>query len=54
MENNLVLIATENDDRLTWTHKETDLSKPGNRKWLVSHIRWAAGKGRVVQITPIR
>ena len=33
--------------------RQTDLSKPGNRKWLVSHIRWAAENSKQVTIRPV-
>lgn len=32
--------------------RDIDLEKPGNRKWLMSHIRWAADHDRVVSIAP--
>lgn len=32
--------------------KQADLAKPGNRKWLVSHILWAARNGQQVTIRP--
>lgn len=34
------------------SNKETDLDLPGNRRWLVSHIRWAARFGHQVVVTP--
>lgn len=35
------------------THKETDLDLPGNRRWLMSHIRWAAKFGAEITIRPL-
>lgn len=35
------------------SQRETDLSKPGNVKWLVSHIKWAAKHSQTVVIRPI-
>lgn len=32
--------------------KDTDLDLPGNRHWLMSHIRWAAKFGYEVTIRP--
>lgn len=32
--------------------KVTDLSKPGNRKWLMSHIRWAVEHRHSIVIQP--
>lgn len=32
--------------------RQTDLAKPGNRKWLMSHIRWAVANGQQVTIRP--
>lgn len=29
-----------------------DLSKRGNQKWLVSHLKWAASNNYAVTITP--
>ena len=34
------------------TPKDTDLTLPGNRRWLMSHIRWAAKFGYQVTVTP--
>jgi len=33
--------------------KETDLSKPGNCRWLVSHLKWAVKHNQTVTIAPI-
>ena len=33
--------------------KETELAKPGNIKWLSSHIKWAARQQKAVTIRPI-
>ncbi len=33
--------------------KETDLSKPGNVKWLSSHIKWAIENRHSVNILPL-
>jgi hypothetical protein len=32
--------------------RDTDLSKPGNMKWLKSHIKWAARNNKSVTISP--
>lgn len=32
--------------------KETDIALPGNRRWLMSHIRWATKFGHQTIITP--
>lgn len=32
--------------------KIVDLAKPGNCKWLVSHIRWAVKNSKTVIIVP--
>ena len=32
--------------------KDTDLDLPGNRRWLVSHIRWAMKFGHQTIVTP--
>lgn len=34
------------------TRKITDLAKPGNCKWLMSHIKWAAENRHYVSIHP--
>jgi len=35
------------------SQRETDLSKPGNVKWLMSHIKWAVKHNQTVIVTPI-
>jgi len=32
--------------------KDIDFTKPGNRKWLLSHIAWATKNNKAVTITP--
>lgn len=34
------------------TRKDTDLSKPGNVKWLMSHIKWAVENRHQVIVAP--
>jgi hypothetical protein len=48
-----VVITTPQDGK-DWdsTRKETDLSKTGNRKWIVSHLTWAIENRQTVIVAP--
>lgn len=53
-----VTVITAPDTATTQIHlvdkKDTDLSKPGNCRWLIGHLKWAAQNKRVVTIAPYR
>lgn len=51
----LVFVETRPTDNVPYdsaTDKQTDLAKPGNCKWLLSHIKWAAKQNKQVTIRP--
>lgn len=50
----IVITTPESGKDWDTTRKETDLSKPGNCKWLVSHLKWAIENRNSVNIVPAR
>lgn len=53
MKVNVITRERTGIDEDSATRKETDLALPGNRRWLMSHIRWATKFGNTVTIAPI-
>lgn len=49
-----VIIITKPIGGYDWEsqRKDSDLSKPGNVKWLMSHIKWAAKNRLEISIVP--
>jgi hypothetical protein len=50
----IVITTPENGKDWDSTRKETDLSKPGNGKWLLSHLKWAIENRQTVVIQAAR
>jgi hypothetical protein len=47
-----IITTPESANAFSAERKVTDLSKPGNRKWLMSHIKWAVEHRHSIVIQP--